>query len=58
MDCNALDTFQSKSSLHDERQTYINPFGSTMGEIRTGKQGEASAIPRVGYSNCFIHSYH
>ena len=58
MDCNALDTFQSKSSLHDERQTYINPFGSTMGEIRTGKQGEASVIPRVGYSNCFIHSYH
>ena len=61
MDCKALDSFHTSNTSSTNinvRQTYINPFGSTMGEIRTGKQGEAFAIPRVGYSNCYIHSYH
>jgi hypothetical protein len=60
MDCKALDSFHTSNTSSTNinlRQTYINPFGSTMGEIRTGKQGEAFAIPRVGYSNCYMHSY-
>ena len=39
-------------------RTKRNAFSSALGELRTGRQGEASeegAPPRIGYSNAFWH---